>query len=44
MEISSVSLIICCSFGVLGTVKVSKVKGHADDGMVLDGRVRDLDR
>ena len=27
-----------------GTVKVSKVKGHADDGMVLDGRVRDLDR
>ena len=28
----------------LGTVKVSKVKGHADDGMVLDGRVRDLDR
>ena len=28
----------------LDTVKVSKVKGHADDGMVLDGRVRDLDR
>ena len=28
----------------LGTVKVSKVKGHADDGMVVDGRVRDLDR
>ena len=28
----------------LGTVKVSKVKGHADDGMVLDGCVRDLDR
>ena len=27
----------------LGTVKVSKVKGHANDGMVLDGRVRDLD-
>ena len=26
------------------TVKVSKVKGHADEGMVLDGRVRDLDR
>ena len=26
------------------TVKISKVKGHADDGMVLDGRVRDLDR
>ena len=28
----------------LGAVKVSKVKGHADDGMVLDGRIRDLDR
>ena len=26
------------------TVKISKVKGHANDGMVLDGRVRDLDR
>ena len=26
------------------TVKISKVKGHADEGMVLDGRVRDLDR
>ena len=28
----------------LDTVKISKVKGHADEGMVLDGRVRDLDR
>ena len=28
----------------LDTVKTSKVKGHADEGMVLDGRVRDLDR
>ena len=28
----------------LDTVKVSKVKGHADDGMVLEGRVLDLDR
>ena len=28
----------------LDTVKISKVKGHADDGMVLDGRVRDFDR
>ena len=28
----------------LDTVKVTKVKGHANDGMVLDGRVRDLDR
>ena len=28
----------------LDTVKVSKVKGHADEGMVLGGRVRDLDR
>ena len=26
------------------TVKISKVKGHADDGVVLDGRVQDLDR
>ena len=26
------------------TVKVTKVKGHADENMVLDGRVRDLDR
>ena len=26
------------------TVRISKVKGHADEGMVLDGRVRDLDR
>ena len=28
----------------LDTVKISKVKGHADDGMVFDGRVQDLDR
>ena len=28
----------------LDTVKITKVKGHADEGMVLDGRVRDLDR
>ena len=27
-----------------GTVKISKVKGHADEGMVLQGHVRDLDR
>ena len=26
------------------TVRVSKVKGHADEGMVLDGRVREVDR
>ena len=26
------------------TVRVSKVKGHADEGMVSDGRVRELDR
>ena len=25
-------------------VRVTKVKGHADDGMVLDGRVRELDK
>ena len=26
------------------TVRVTKVKGHADEGMVSDGRVRELDR
>ena len=26
------------------TVRITKVKGHADDGMVLDGRVRELDK
>ena len=25
------------------TVRITKVKGHADEGMVLDGRVRELD-
>ena len=28
----------------LDTVRISKVKGHADEGMVLDGRVWDVDR
>ena len=28
----------------LDAVKVTKVKGHADESMVLEGRVRDLDR
>ena len=28
----------------LDTVRISKVKGHADEGMVLDGRVREDDR
>ena len=28
----------------LGTVKVTKVKGHASEDMVVDGRVRGLDR
>ena len=28
----------------LDTVRISKVKGHADEGMVLDGLVRELDR
>ena len=28
----------------LDTVQNSKVKGHADEGMVLDGRVREVDR
>ena len=27
-----------------GLDTVRKVKGHADDGMVLDGRVREVDR
>ena len=26
------------------TVRITKVKGHADEGLVLDGRVRELDR
>ena len=26
------------------TIRVTKVKGHADEGMVSDGRVRELDR
>ena len=26
------------------TVRVTKVQGHADEGMVSDGRVRELDR
>ena len=26
------------------TVRIAKVKGHADEGMVSDGRVRELDR
>ena len=28
----------------LDTVRVTKVKGHADEGMVLNGRVREVDR
>ena len=28
----------------LDTFRISKVKGHTDEGMVLDGRVRELDR
>ena len=28
----------------LGTVRIIKVKGHADEGMVLQGRVREVDR
>ena len=28
----------------LDTVRISKVKGHAEEGMVLDGRVREVDR
>ena len=30
--------------GGLDTVRITKVKGHADQGMVLDGRVRELNR
>ena len=30
--------------GGLDTVEVTKVKGHAYEGMVLDGRVREVDR
>ena len=28
----------------LDTVRITKVKGHADEGLVLDGRVREQDR
>ena len=28
----------------LNTVRITKVKGHADQGMVLDGRVGEIDR
>ena len=28
----------------LNTVRITKVKGHADESMVLDGRVREVDR
>ena len=28
----------------LDTVRIAEVKGHADEGMVLDGRVRELDK
>ena len=28
----------------LDTVRITKVKGHADEGMVLDGRIREVDR
>ena len=28
----------------LDTARITKVKGHADEGMVLDGRVRGIDR
>ena len=28
----------------LDTARITKVKGHADEGMVLSGRVRELDR
>ena len=31
-------------FRGLDTVRITKVKGHADEGMVLDGRVREVDR
>ena len=28
----------------MGTVRITEVKSHADEGMVLDGRVREVDR
>ena len=30
--------------GGFGTVRVTKIEGHADESMVLDGRVREVDR
>ena len=36
--------IACCVFGAFSdTVRISKVKGHAREDMVDDGRVRNLD-
>ena len=37
-------MIVCFKAGGLDTVRISKVKGHADDGMILHGQVRREDR
>ena len=34
----------CFILGGLDTFRITKVKGHADEGVVLDGRVRELDK
>ena len=40
----SVPLDIVTDDDLLETVRVSQVKRHADEGMILDGRVREQDR
>ena len=42
--ILSMMVIFFCSLRVTAHFRVTKVKGHADEGMVLDGRVLELDR
>ena len=44
MVISFFCLSICLICRGLDTVRISKVKGHADDVMVLHGQVRQDDR
>ena len=44
MLVFSCLLIGCFAQRGLDTVRVTKVKGHADDGMVLEDRVREVDK
>ena len=42
--LNSLRMVIFSCFRGLDTVRISKVKGHADEVMVLHGRVREGDR